>query len=167
MFTASRKNRTAHSAYSAKSTFALIAVLVAANLIALVGLGVSAHADGFPNAMRYAPTGWEKSAPFHTGEPGVGMREAETENAASAVVRTVDRGDVLPVVSRPERNFVEIRTEQPAPTTASIARAGDHHRVLLIALMSIALATMAGVSVMMFRSLARDIAENERKRIRF
>ena len=162
MFTASGNNRNRRNASSARSTAALIAVLFVANLFALAGLGVSARAGDFPDALRYAPMTWEKPASGHAADSA----QAGTAEAATAT-RPVVRGDIVPVAPELERNFVEVRTERSAPTTASIARKGDRHSVLLIALMSIALATMAGVSVMMFRSLARDIVENERRRSRF
>ena len=93
--------------------------------------------------------------------------QAEKKSAAVVVVDPVARADIGPVAPKINRNFVEVSSEETAPTATAIGRAGDHHRALLIALMTAALATMAGVSVLMFRSLAREIAETERKRMRF
>ena len=160
MFTAKEKTR--RTAGSAKSTTLLIAVLVLANLAAIMGLGTTARADGFPDALHYAPMTWENEAPLR----GVDT-EGEEESAAVVVVDPVTRADIGPVAPKITRNFVEVSSEQAAPTAKAIGRAGDQHRALLIALMTAALGTMAGVSVLMFRTLAREIAETERKRLRF
>ncbi|MAS08420.1 MAG: hypothetical protein CL534_27520 [Ahrensia sp.] len=165
MFTANGNNR--RTAGSARSTTMLIAVLVLANLAAIMGLGSTARADGFPNALHYAPMTWEKTivekkAPLRSVDT-----QAEEKTAAVVMVDPVSRADIGPVAPEINRNFVEVSSEETAPTATAIGRAGDRHRALLIALMTAALATMAGVSVVMFRSLAREIAETERKRLRF
>jgi len=160
MFTANGNNR--RTAGSARSTTMLIAVLVLANLAAIMGLGSTARADGFPNALHYAPMSWEKKAPLRSVDT-----QAEEKTAAVVMVDPVSRADIGPVAPEINRNFVEVSSEETAPTATAIGRAGDRHRALLIALMTAALATMAGVSVVMFRSLAREIAETERKRMRF
>lgn len=162
MFTATGNNRHRRNAGSARSTTMLIAVLVLANLVAIMGLGSTARADGFPDALHYAPMTWEKAAPLRSVDT-----QAEEKSAAVVVVDPVMRADIGPVAPKINRNFVEVSSEEPAPTAKAIGRAGDNHRALLIALMTAALATMAGVSVVMFRSLAREIAETERKRLRF
>ena len=163
MFTASKNIRHRRSACSAKSTAMLIAVLVMANLIAIAGLGATAHADDFPNVLRYAPMTWEKKAPAAPIVPQAGTVAA---TATAVVVRPVERGDIMPVAPELQRNVSGARTET-APTAASVAAVGHTHRLMVIALMSLALASMAGISMLMFRSLARDIAENDRKRRRF
>lgn len=170
MFTASGKIRHQRNARSIRSTAALIAVLVMANLVALAGLGASAQADDFPNVLRYAPMTWEKKAPTRAAGPQMEIVDAAKSPAeieSPAAVEPAGRSEIVPAATEPSRRFAEVRSERPAPTIASVAKAGQRQSLLLIALMSIALATMAGVSVAMFRSLARDIAENERKRIRF
>ncbi|MAZ18125.1 MAG: hypothetical protein CL535_17595 [Ahrensia sp.] len=165
MFTAI--GRTRRTAGSAKSTTLLIAVLVLANLAAIMGLGTTARAGGFPDALHYAPMTWEKM----TWEKEAPLRSVDTQadenSAASVVVDPVARADIGPIAPKINRNFVEVSSEETAPTAKAIGRAGDQHRALLIALMTAALATMAGVSVLMFRTLAREIAETERKRLRF
>ncbi|MCK5748957.1 MAG: hypothetical protein KAH44_22270 [Oricola sp.] len=165
MFTANGNNR--RTAGSARSTTMLIAVLVLANLAAIMGLGTTARAGGFPDALHYAPMTWEKM----TWEKEVPLRSVDTQadenRAASVVVDPVARADIGPIAPKINRNFVEVSSEETAPTAKAIGRAGDQHRALLIALMTAALATMAGVSVLMFRTLAREIAETERKRLRF
>ncbi len=165
MFTAI--GRTRRTAGSAKSTTLLIAVLVLANLAAIMGLGTTARAGGFPDALHYAPMTWEKM----TWEKEVPLRSVDTQadenRAASVVVDPVARADIGQIAPKINRNFVEVSSEETAPTAKAIGRAGDQHRALLIALMTAALATMAGVSVLMFRTLAREIAETERKRLRF
>ena len=158
MFTAI--GRTRRTAGSAKSPTLLIAVLV-------LGLGTTARAGGFPDALHYAPMTWEKM----TWEKEAPLRSVDTQadenSAASVVVDPVARADIGPIAPKINRNFVEVSSEETAPTAKAIGRAGDQHRALLIALMTAALATMAGVSVLMFRTLAREIAETERKRLRF
>lgn len=167
MFTATGHNRHRRNTGSARSTTMLIAVLVLANVAAIMGLGSTARADGFPDALHYAPMTWEKM----TWEKDAQSRSAETQvrekSAAAVTVDPVRRADIGPVAPKINRSFVEVSSEEAAPTAKAIGRAGDHHRALLIALMSIALTTMAGVSVLMFRTLAREIAETERKRLRF
>lgn len=164
MYTATGNTRRQPRTGSAKSTAMLIAVLVMANLIAIAGLGTTARAGDFPNALHYAPMTWEKKAPVPADDP-----QTATANAATSTV-TVDpvkRADIRPVAPEISRSFVEVSSEEPALTAKAIGRVGDRHRFLLIALMGVALATMAGVSVLMFRSLAREIAETERKRMPF
>jgi len=167
MFTATGNNRHRRSAGSARSTTMLIAVLVLANVAAIVGLGSTARAGGFPDALHYAPMTWEKT-PFEKKAPLRSVdTQAEKKSPAVVVVDPVTIADIGPVAPKINRNFVEVSSEESAPTATSIGRAGDHHRSLLIALMTAALATLAGISVLMFRTLAREIAETERKRMRF
>jgi hypothetical protein len=167
MFTATGKIRNQRKAFGPGYTAMLIAVLVMANLVAIAGLGTTARAGDFPDALHYAPMSWEKATP-ETERTAIGP-QAGTKSAAATTVTVdpVERAGIRPVSPDIRRDFVEISSEEPAPSTASIGRAGAHHRALLIALMSAALATMAGVSVLMFRSLAREITEAERKRRRF
>jgi len=169
MFTATGNNR--RNAGTARSTTMLIAVLVLANVAAIMGLGSTARADGFPDALHYAPMTWEKmiwekDAQSRSVETQVQQQDRQ-KNAAVTTVDPVRRADIGPVAPKIDRNFIEVSSEEAAPTAKAVGRAGDHHRALLIALMTIALTTMAGVSVLMFRTLAREIAETERKRLRF
>ncbi|MCI5074294.1 hypothetical protein [Oricola sp.] len=178
MFTAPRHLRARNRNAAAGSTATLIAVLLLANLVAIAGLGASAHAQGFPDAMHYAPLSWEKKAPVPLSRP---QTNAAPQAEVVPPVEPVERGAIAPLASEAQAAEAAARQavareaaardvvsrEQAAPTTASIAKAGHTHRMLLIALMSIALATMAGVSAFMFRSLAREIAATERKRGHF
>ena len=162
MFTASSNVTRRSRIFGARSGALLLATLVFANLVALAGLGASARAGDFPDALHYAPMTWEKQEPFRFAEPPI-----ETREAAVAVPKAapVQREQLQPAAT-PLPNFAEVASEKPAPSVASVARAGDHHRTLLIALMSIALAAMGGVSVMMVRGLSREIVETEGRRSR-
>jgi len=161
MFTALRKSSLQSRSHSLRSTALLMAVLVLANVVAILGLGAAAQAGDFPDALRYAPMTWEKKAPVMHQAPQA--ETAAATNAASAV-RPLLRDEIDTATTATVRNFVEIRSEASPSTKAVALSAERHHRFLLIALMSAALATMAGVSALMFRSLAREISETERRR---
>lgn len=164
MFTAPRNRRSRSSAGTAGATAALIAVLLLANAAVIVGLGATAHAQGFPDALPYAPMTWEKKAPNRLPElPAQSIGKAE----ALPAPQPVERAAIAPVRSSDVVSGDAFAEERPAPSVASVGAAGHAHRMLLIALMAGALATMAAVSGMMMRGLAREIAETERKRRRF
>lgn len=158
MFTASRRIRTERISHNTRAIALIVAALLFANATALFGLTVSAHADDFPDALHYAPLTWQKKAPVSQA-PAAG----ETVAAADAVETPapVARKSLDPVTTgSTARQFTEVGT------TAFAVEAARHHRYLLIGFMTIALGAMAGVSILMFRSLAREISENERKRRR-
>jgi len=156
MFTASRRIRNERTSHNRRATALIIAVLILANAAAIVGLGSSARAEGFPNALRYAPMTWEKEAPPLPEISGPHPKPAQT-----VTIAPVERHFLEPAASATTtaHEFAQVRT------TARSAATGDS-RFLLIALMTVALATMAGVSIHMFRTLAREISEAERKRAR-
>lgn len=158
MFTASRRIRNERTSHNRKATALIIAVLVLANAAAIVGLGSTARAEGFPDAMQYAPMTWEKQAPALPEISGPRPKPAQT-----VTIAPVERRFLEPAASasanKSAHEFAQVRT------TAVSAATGDS-RFLLIALMTAALGTMAGVSVHMFRTLAREISEAEHKRTR-
>ncbi|MFZ2101892.1 MAG: hypothetical protein WAU86_15140 [Oricola sp.] len=157
MFTASRRIRSERKTHRSKATALIIATLVFANVIAIAGLGATARADEFPDALQYAPMTWDKQLPVLPVTP-VAPKAAATTTTIVPVARKAVEPVAVPAAA--ERRFVEVRTP-------SIARSGiAHHRYLLIALMTLALGAMAAVSVHMFRGLARDIDETERRRSR-
>lgn len=161
MFMASRRIRSDRTSHNTRVTALIVATLLFANATALFGLTASARAGGFPDALHYAPLTWEKEAPLPEAMPSV----AETTVTAANTVETpapIARQSLDPVkTASTARQFSEVRTSGFA------ARAGARHRFWLIGFMTVALGAMAGVSVLMFRSLAREISETERKRNRF
>lgn len=167
MFTASSNVTRRSKAFGARTSVMLIAGLVFANLVALVGLGTSARAAGFPDALHYAPMTWErpdwdKQGPFTFTE-----QRADSGEVAPAAPPKSAAGPARMQQAQPAMPPRSAVTEVTAPTAASLAHSADHHRLLLIVLMSVALATMGGVSVVMFRSLSREIIETESRRSRY
>jgi len=161
MFTATRRIHTERTSHNTRAIALIVATLLFANATALLGLTATAAAGGFPDALHYAPMTWEKEIPLPEASPAAPERAI----TAAGTVETP-----APIARKPldsiatgstARQFSEIRT------SAFATRAGAHHRFWLIGFMTIALGAMAGVSVVMFRSLAREISENERKRNRF
>jgi hypothetical protein len=159
MFTASRRIRSERTSHNTRAIVLIVLALLFANASALFGLTASAHAGGFPDALRYAPLTWERKAPMPQATPSV-TETAAAETVEPPVPVTREKLDPVRTGATP-RQFSEIRT------TGFVASAGRHHRYLLIGFMTVALGIMAGVSIAMFRGLAREISENERKRNRF
>lgn len=160
MFTASRRIRTERTSHNTRAVALIVATLLFANVTALFGLSASAQANDFPDALHYAPMTWEKKVE----EPDTAFPARKTVTAAAAVETpaAVARKSLDPVTTgSTARQFSEVHT------TAFVAEAGSHHRYMLIGFMMIALGAMAGVSILMFRSLAREISDNERRRDRF
>jgi hypothetical protein len=161
MFMASRRIRSERSSHNTRAIALIVATLIFANATALLGLTASARAGDFPDALHYAPMTWEKEMPLPEARPDA---PATTMTAANTVETPapIARKQLDPVkTGSTARRFSEVRT------SAFAARMGTHHRFWLIGFMTIALGAMAGVSVLMFRSLAREISESERKRNRF
>ena len=158
MFTASGKTRQRRTRHNVKATAMVIAVLVLANFIAIAGLGASAPAQDFPNALPYAPLTWEKRAAPATEAPvteAVVAPRARAATGDTVSIQPVQRSDLQPVRHVSERSFTGTSFKRP------------ENRLLIIALMAVALGAMAGVSAYMFRSLARELSDAERKRKRF
>lgn len=156
MFTASKRIRTERTNHGRKTTAMIIATLVFANVIAIVGLGATAHAGSFPDALQYAPMTWANELPALPDAPAANPQPT----VQTVTVAPVER-HAIPEVEGPlaaYRKFAEVRTP------AFVQPKSADHRYLLIALMTLALGTMAAVSVHMFRSLAREISEVERSR---
>jgi hypothetical protein len=155
MFTASGKTRQRRTRFNVRATVMIIAVLVFANFIAIAWLGATAHAQDFPNALPYAPLTWEKRAVPATETPTgktVAMPRAATGDTVS--IQPVRRSELQPARHVSERSFTATPFKRP------------ENRLLIVALVAVAFGAMAGVSVHMFRSLARELSDAERKRPR-
>lgn len=161
MFMASRRIRSERNSRDARMIALIVATLLFANATALFGLTASAHAGDFPDALHYAPMTWEKEMPLPQARPS----EPQATVTAANTVETpapIARKSLDPVrTGSTARQFSEVGT------SAFAASLGTHHRFWLIGFMTIALGAMAGVSALMFRGLAREISETERKRNRF
>ncbi|GAB4355574.1 MAG: hypothetical protein Kow0026_14820 [Oricola sp.] len=161
MFTASGRIRSERTTRDTRATALIVAALLFANATALFGLTASARAGDFPDALHYAPMTWEKQAPIPEARPRAPESPAAPAHAVKAPA-PVTHKPLDPVTTRSTaRQFSEVRAVRFA------SWAGRHHRFWLIGFMTIALGVMASVSIFMFRSLARDISENERRRNRF
>ena len=156
MFTASRRIRSERTSHNRRAVLLIAAALVFANATALFGLGTSAHAGEFPDALHYAPMTWEKKAPALPEAPVLANAAKKVEPVAPVTRKTLDplKTDAA------ARQFTEI------PATSFLGRAQTHHRFLLIGFMTAALGALAGISFHMFRNLAREISDAERKRNR-
>lgn len=161
MFIASRRIRSERTNHNTRAIALIVATLLFANATALFGLTASARAGDFPDALHYAPLTWEKETPLPEAGPSVAETTVTAANTIEAPA-TIARKSLDPVkTGSTARQFSEIRT------TGFARQIGEHHRFWLIGFMTVALGAMAGVSVLMFRSLAREISETERKRNRF
>lgn len=161
MFTASGRIRSERTSHNTRTIVLIVATLIFANATALFGLTASAHADGFPDALHYAPMTWEKQMPIPEVRPSAPEKTITAANTVEAPA-PIARKSLDPVkTGSTARQFSEVRT------SAFASNIGKHHRFWLIGFMTIALGAMAGVSILMFRSLAREISETERRRNRF
>lgn len=161
MFTASNRIRGERTSHNSRAIVLIVVTLLFANATALFGLTATAHAGDFPDALRYAPLSWEKKAPLPAVRPSAGEPTRTAANTVETPVPVAKKSLDPVTTGSTARQFSEIRT------TGFVTEAAAHHRYLLIGFMTIALGAMAGVSVLMFRSLAREISETERKRNRF
>jgi hypothetical protein len=163
MFMASRQARQQRSHNDFRRTAMIIAVLIFANMAALLGLGAGAYAQGFPDAIPYAPHSWEKpdwtpsKREVTSEEPGL---VGKTRTVTAAATGTT----ILFPVTRARLAPTPIATN---PGLHHFSASTAVNRFSLIALMTAALGLMGGVSIHMFRSLAREVEEAERKRRRF
>ena len=158
MYTASGKTRQRRTRFNVRATVMIIAVLVFANFIAIAGLGATAQAQDFPDALPYAPLTWEKRPAPATGtsaREAVAVPRARAAAAYTVSIQPVQRSELRPARHVSERSFTATPFKRP------------ENRLLIVALMAVAFGAMAGVSVHMFRSLARELSDAERRRPRF
>lgn len=148
MFRAFTHTRRERSRHHLRAVALIMATLVFANIVAFAGLGVAARAEIVEGALPYAPVSLERPA----------FQELDHEPAV-AVDRTMIVSSITPIARS------ALRAERPDSVRNFVAtRSGTSHRLLLIAIMLAALAALGGVSLYMFRNLAGEVAESDRRR---
>ncbi|WP_421857700.1 hypothetical protein [Oricola sp.] len=150
MFTRFNRMRGRQVRRDARATALVAIAVLLVNLITIAGLGSTALAGGIHAMTPYAPLDWEQTAPQAAMSKTVDMAKPPARKAAAYV--PAGRIALTSIMEQDARVFVE----RPAD------RGRDH--ALLVAIMTMALGAMIGLSLRMFRSLAHSVAEIERRR---